>query len=49
MSTTVNFDIVPAKVKCDKCNQEKEIPLEKSLSSFIKLVEDFKKEHLGCV
>lgn len=48
-SVTVDFTSVPAKVKCNKCGKEIEIPkTDAVLSKFMKFMESFEKEHKDC-
>ena len=35
--------------KCNKCNVQKEIPPEKSITKLLKNIEMFKEEHKDCL
>lgn len=46
--SNIDFSTEPAKAKCEKCLQEAEVPIERSLWALIKFMEDFEKLHKDC-
>jgi hypothetical protein len=49
-NVTVDFKVEPVKAKCNKCDQEEEIPSTNgSISKFLKLMAEFEKKHKDCV